>query len=223
MLTNTTLLNNLTGTDQVTGTNSLSQLGEDYTSFLNLLTAQVTNQDPLEPVDASQFVTQLAQLSQVEQTVRTNTQLETLTAQVSGLINVGGTDLLGRSVSVESSLLELEDGAAQSFYVLDEVASEVSARILDPLGRVVRTIEGLSGESGTDLELNWDGTDDFGNPMLSGRYTVLMTAADAAGEPIAVQNYRSATVEEVRFQEGQLIFDVSGEETVSSIAVRSAR
>lgn len=222
MLTSPTLLNNLNGTDQNTGASSLSQLGEDYTSFLNLLTAQVTNQDPLEPVDASQFVTQLAQLSQVEQTVRSNTQLETLTAQISGLINVGGTELLGRSVSINSNQMLLENGNASTSYELDAVASSVVARIIDPLGRVVRTLEGLSGQSGGETALDWDGNDDFGNPMLDGRYEILITATDNDGEAIPVSTFRDAVVEEVRFQEGELIFDVTGGETVSSISVKSA-
>lgn len=220
MLTSPVLLNN--ATDQVTGANSLSQLGEDYTNFLNLLTAQVSNQDPLEPVDASQFVTQLAQLSQVEQTVRTNTQLETLTAQISGLLNVGGTDLLGRSVSVNSDKLLLNNGTADTSYELSSVAQEVTARVIDPLGRVVRTIGGLSGQSGVETPLNWDGTDDFGNPMLAGEYQILITATDDNGDAIPVKTYRDATVQEVRFQEGQLLFEVTGGETVSSISVKSA-
>lgn len=220
MLTSPALLNN--ATDQMTGANSLSQLGEDYTNFLNLLTAQVSNQDPLEPVDASQFVTQLAQLSQVEQTVRTNTQLETLTAQISGLLNVGGTDLLGRSVSVNSDKLMLENGTAATSYELSSAAQDVTARVIDPLGRVVRTVQGLSGQSGVETPLIWDGTDDFGNPMLAGEYKILITATDDNGDAIPVDTYRDATVQEVRFQEGQLLFEVTGGETVSSISVKSA-
>ena len=222
MLTSPTLLNNLNGTDQNNGASSLSQHGEDYTSFLNLLTAQVTNQDPLEPVDASQFVTQLAQLSQVEQTVRSNTQLETLTAQLSGLINVGGTELLGRSVSISSNQMILENGSASTSYELEGVANSVTARIIDPLGRVVRTIEGLPGVSGVETPLEWDGKDDFGNPMLAGQYEDLITATDNDGEAVPVSTFRDAVVQEVRFQEGELIFDVTGGETVSSISVKSA-
>jgi flagellar basal-body rod modification protein FlgD len=220
MLTSPALLNN--ATDQVTGASSLSQLGEDYTNFLNLLTAQVSNQDPLEPVDASQFVTQLAQLSQVEQTVRTNTQLETLTAQISGVLNLGGIDLLGRSVSVNSDKLMLENGTASTSYDLSNVAQDVTARVIDPLGRVIRTIQGLSGQSGVETQLTWDGTDDFGNPMLAGEYQILITATDDNGDAIPVNAYRDATVQEVRFQEGQLVFEVTGGETVSSISVKSA-
>ena len=79
-----------------TSTNSLSQLGEDYTRFLTLLTAQVQYQDPLQPMDATQFVSQLAQLSQVEQSVKTNTNLEDIGSQISSLLAASGSELLGR-------------------------------------------------------------------------------------------------------------------------------
>ena len=95
MLTSPTLLSNMTAANKNTANDSLSQLGNDYNKFLTLLTAQIQNQDPLEPVDSTQFVAQLAQLSQVEQAVQTNTQLETLSSQISGLLNLGGTDLMG--------------------------------------------------------------------------------------------------------------------------------
>ena len=65
---------NVTATSET----SLSQLGQDYETFLGLLVAQIQNQDPLEPMDATQFVSQIATLTQVEQSVNMNAQLEQL-------------------------------------------------------------------------------------------------------------------------------------------------
>lgn len=222
MLTNTALLESISADNQRTGNASLSQLGEDYNKFLTLLTAQISNQDPLAPVDSTQFVAQLAQLSQVEQAVRTNTQLETLSNQIAGLMNLGGTDLLGREVSVSSNVMELENGSVNSNYTLDAGAVDVSARITDPLGRVVRTIGGLSTTPGQETSLNWDGNDDFGNAMLDGKYTVEILAVASGGEAVTSQVSRSAVVEQVLFQEGEILFGLSGGEIVSSVTVRSA-
>ena len=222
MLTSQTLLNNFTSSNQSSAQDSLGQLGEDYTKFLTLLTAQIQNQDPLEPVDSTQFVAQLAQLSQVEQAVQTNTQLETLTSQISGLLNLGGTDLLGRDVTVQSDVVMLEDGTSSTSYEVGAGAAEVTAKIYDPLGRNVRTINGLSTVSGTANPLGWDGKDDYGNAQLAGKYTVVLTAKDAAGNNIAIQPSRSARVEDVRFREGEIIFGLDGGETASSITVKSA-
>lgn len=222
MLTNTALLESVTSTSQSNSNSSLSQLGDDYNKFLTLLTAQISNQDPLAPVDSTQFVQQLAQLSQVEQAVQTNSQLETLSNQVAGLMNLGGTDLLGREVAVSSNVLELENGAVNSTYTLAAQATEVSAVISDPLGRVVRTLTGLSGTPGQETALNWDGKDDFGNAQLAGKYTVEMRATDATGAAVAADVSRSAVVKEVLFQEGEILFGLGTGEVVSSVTVRSA-
>ena len=124
MLTSPTLLSNMTAANKNSASDSLSQLGNDYNKFLTLLTAQIQNQDPLEPVDSTQFVAQLAQLSQVEQAVQTNTQLETVSSQISGLLNLGGTDLLGRDVTIQSDTVMLKNGATATTYEVGEAASE---------------------------------------------------------------------------------------------------
>ncbi|MGC1504518.1 MAG: flagellar hook assembly protein FlgD [Sulfitobacter sp.] len=222
MLTNPTLLDTIGASSQSTSATSLSQLGDDYNKFLTLLTAQISNQDPLAPVDSTQFVAQLAQLSQVEQAVQTNSQLETLNTQISALMNLGGTDLLGREVSITSNVLDLDNGGVNSTYRLDAGAVEVSARITDPLGRVVRTIDGLSNTAGQQIALEWDGTDDFGTPMLDGAYTVEMIALDPTGARVGSVVSRSAVVEDVRFNAGQLLFGLSGGEVVSSVTVQAA-
>jgi flagellar basal-body rod modification protein FlgD len=222
MLTNTALLDSVTSKNLANSNTSLSQLGDDYNKFLTLLTAQISNQDPVAPVDSTQFVAQLAQLSQVEQAVQTNSQLEILSNQVAGLMNLGGTDLLGREVSVVSNELNLANGSVNSTYSLASGAASVEARISDPLGRVVRTMTGLSNQPGQEIALGWDGRDDFGNPMLEGKYTVAIAAVDAAGAPVQASMSRLARVEEVIFQEGEIIFGLDGGEQVSSVTVRSA-
>jgi len=222
MLTNPTLIDTIGANNQSAGASSLSQLGDDYNKFLTLLTAQISNQDPLAPVDSTQFVAQLAQLSQVEQAVQTNTQLEVLNTQVSALMSLGGTDLLGREVSITSNVMDLENGSVNSTYTLGAGAVEVSARITDPLGRVVRTLEGLPNTAGQQIPLDWDGTDDNGTPMLEGTYTVEMIALDASGAQVDNVVSRSAIVEDVRFTSGQILFGLSGGEVVSSVTVQAA-
>ncbi|MFT6676439.1 MAG: flagellar basal-body rod modification protein FlgD [Sulfitobacter sp.] len=221
MLTSPALLNSVNAAQQ-SSDSSLSQLNDDYTQFLTLLTAQITYQDPLEPVDSTQFIAQLAQLSQVEQSVQSNSKLDTLTNQISGLLNLGGTDLLGRNVTVQSNIAVLENGTTSSTFELAETASEVSVKIIDPLGRVVRTMTGYGGESGVENPLGWDGKDDQGEAMLDGNYTVQITAKNADGDPVSVDMSRDAIVQEVRFHEGEILFGLDGGEVASSVIVKSA-
>ena len=222
MLTTPALLNSVSSTGTDTN-NSLSQLGEDYESFLTLLTAQIQNQDPLEPVDSTEFVSQLAQLSQVEQAVQTNDQIGLLSNQMAGLLNLSGTDLIGREVKSTSNVLWLENGSINSSYALGDGAVSAEARITDPLGRLVRTIRGLETTPFTEFPLTWDGTDDNGVAQLDGRYTVELIARDENGEPVDTEVSRTAEVQEVIFQEGEILFTLQGDETVSSITVLAAK
>lgn len=222
MLTNPTLMDTIGATSQSSGASSLSQLGDDYNKFLTLLTAQISNQDPLAPVDSTQFVAQLAQLSQVEQAVQTNVQLEVLNTQMSALMNLGGTDLLGREVSVNSNIMDLENGGVKSDYVLGTGAVEVSARITGPTGNLVRTLNGLPTIAGQKIAVDWDGLDDNGTPMLDGNYSIEIVAKDASGASVESVVSRSAVVEDVRFTSGQILFGLSGGEVVSSVTVQAA-
>lgn len=206
-----------------TGSDSLSQLNEDYTRFLTLLTAQISNQDPLDPMDSTQFVTQLAQLSQVEQSIKTNDQLGLLGDQISAFNAVAGTNMVGREVTVSSDKIILEGGVTNTFYSLPEGAEKVVAQIRDPLDRVIRTIPGLSGKAGEQIELNWDGKDESGQSVLDGVYTISMEASDLEENQLDIFVYRRAQVSEVLFEEGEMFFDVGANEFAKSTAVLSVK
>jgi flagellar basal-body rod modification protein FlgD len=222
MLTSTELLDRAAAAGQANSNTSLQNLNEDYTNFLTLLTAQISNQDPLEPIDSTQFVSQLAQLSQVEQAVRTNSELESLNSRLNSVMNLAGTHLLGREVTIESDEVILKDGAVGSTYLLPEGAEEVSARIIDPLGTTVRTLTDLPTTPGEEIALGWDGKDDLGTDLLEGRYRVELTALDNLGEPVEARLQRSATVKEVLFRDGEIRFEMVDGTEVSSVTVKAA-
>ncbi|MDX2485531.1 MAG: flagellar hook assembly protein FlgD [Pseudodonghicola sp.] len=212
-----------TQTTETASSSSLSQLSEDYTRFLTLLTAQIEYQDPLEPMDSSQFVSQLAQLSQVEQAVKSNSNLETLSAQFGALTSVAGASMIGHDVTVNSDNVMLDNGVTDGYYMLTDAASEVSAQIIDPLDRVVRTLDGLATTSGELLPLTWDGKDSLGQDMLSGSYSVRINAVGSDGEAVAAYTYRKAAVQEVLFANGELYYNLPGDESVPSSSVLAIR
>ena len=91
----------LTETTQTPQTNgAFSQLTSDFDTFLTLLTTQLQNQDPLEPLDTEQFTSQLVQFAGVEQSIQANSNLETLISLQSGADKQASLDLVGRAVSV---------------------------------------------------------------------------------------------------------------------------
>ncbi|MEI4485534.1 flagellar hook assembly protein FlgD [Frigidibacter sp. MR17.14] len=198
---------------------SLTALGEDYTAFLQLLTAQISNQDPLEPMDSTEFVSQLAQLSQVEQTVQTNSQLETISASLSAAAAMSGVNLIGHNVTVETAQLGLLDGTSSFSYSLDSSAASAKAVITDGTGKVVRTISGLSTTGSTLTDVTWDGLDDSGQAVADGAYNVSIVAADSSGTAIGASTYAGTSVQSVVMNDGSPLLQLGNGEAVALSSV----
>jgi len=204
-------------------TSSLSQLSSDYTRFLKLLTAQISNQDPLAPMDSGQFITQLAQLSQVEQSVKTNSNLETIQGSISSFSALSGTNLLGHKVTVESNKMELVNGASDASYKLAAPAASVSAEVRTPSGNLVRTIRDLSGADTSAVPLQWDGLSDSGQPLANGTYELKVLPVGANGKPLAATVLQQSNVQEMTLDYGKQFLRLSNGENVpllSALAVR---
>lgn len=214
--------NSLVNTQANTNSNSLSELSKDYERFLSLLTAQIQYQDPLEPMDSSQFVTQLAQLSQVEQAVATNDNLKSLNTRIGSLVSVSGADLIGREVTVVSKQFGLENGVNDASFRVPEGAASVSANILDKDGQVIRTLSDLSTDSTKLQSLSWDGKDEAGGALLDGEYVLSIAAKDAEGKDLTVPSYRKAKVQEVLFTDGNNYYNLDSGQQVKSEDVLSA-
>ncbi|RMH41780.1 MAG: flagellar hook assembly protein FlgD [Alphaproteobacteria bacterium] len=212
-----------TGPD--TGTSSLSQLSSDYTHFLKLLTAQLTNQDPLAPMEGTEFVSQLAQLSQVEQAVKANDGLSNLSSQIAALSMVAGAATIGRSVTVSSSEIEVTADGVETFrYSVPTEAVSVKAEIRDTVsGFLVRTIPDLPVDGSGQQALDWDGKGDTGQKVLPGSYSVTVIAEDESGNRLPVRTERDTTVQEVFFEQGQMYYRVAGGEGIAATAVLSIR
>lgn len=196
---------------------ALTRLAGDFNSFLQLLTAQVSNQDPLAPMDSSTFVTQLAQLSQVEQTVAVNTNLEGISSQIAAANNLTDVDLIGRDVTVVGESFRNTSGTLG--YELAAEATSVTALIKSENGEVLRTMGGLPGGPGTRQEVVWDGLDDTGAEILNENLTFELEALDAEGEPVPFIGYVSASVESVLLEGDTSQLVLSTGETIPSSSV----
>lgn len=207
------------------GTSSLSQLSSDYTHFLKLLTAQLTNQDPLSPMEGTEFVSQLAQLSQVEQAVKANDNLSNLASRIAALSMVAGAATIGRSVTVPSSQIEVTaDGVELFRYSVPSEAKAVRAEIREGIsGFLVRTIPDLPTAAAGKHSLEWDGKSDTGQAVLPGSYSVTVIAEDESGNRLQVKTERDTTVREVFYEQGQIYYRVAGGEGVPATEVVSIR
>ena len=183
------LLSGLSSTSSSTDTTSqsgqsASKLNDDLNKFLNLLVTQLQHQDPLEPMDATQFTSQLVQFASVEQQIYANGHLEDLitlqqTTQVASMV-----DYLGTTVEASGSTLNMEDGVAKFSYTLGANSRSTTITIKDESGKVVAT---LTGETEVGYHAaEWDGKDTSGNQLADGIYTVTVSALDSEGATVGV-------------------------------------
>jgi len=157
---------------------------DDLTEGRSLLVTQLQHQDPLEPMDATEFTSQLVQFASVEQQIYANSHLEDLialqqTSQVASMVGY-----LGTTVEATGSTLNLEDSQARFSYTLGQNAKTTTITIKDDTGKAVATLRGET-ESGYHLH-EWDGKDASGNPLPDGVYTATVSAVDNTGKTIGV-------------------------------------
>ncbi|MGY6704308.1 flagellar hook assembly protein FlgD [Roseinatronobacter sp.] len=179
-----------------------SKLDADYQSFLTLLIAQVSNQNPLEPMDSSVFVSQLAQLTQVEQSIVTNRNLERIDNRLGNVEALSDVQLIGRDVSVPTDRLELRDGKAELTYSLSRDAANVRVLIKAEDGTIVRELGGQPGASRTVHRVSWNGLDFAGQPLPDGVFKIEVEAKDADGAAVAYETSATTRVEELTFRGG---------------------
>src|SRR5689334_8622885 len=200
-------INPVSSTSAAQDQQALAQLGNnqglDKNAFLKLLVAQMKNQDPLKPMDNTDFVAQLAQFSNLEQVMGINSRLDTLTAQGQGLQNTEIASLVGKSVTVNGSTVSLDgSGGASSFgFTLGAASDQTTITFTDSSGKVVRTMDGGSRPAGLS-KLSWDGKSDAGVAQPAGSYTVTVTAKSASGAPIPVTQNGTGRVQSISFAKG---------------------
>jgi flagellar basal-body rod modification protein FlgD len=162
---------------------SRTRLSDNYDTFLVLLTAQLQNQDPLAPMDSTQFTQQLVQFSQVEQQIRTNEQLEGLVGQYQAASAGAALSYLGKDAIIEADETYLAGGEANWAYRLPETATDLTITVRDASGRKV--YETTTAERGAGEHLfTWDGTKTNGETAADGVYTIAIEAENAAGTAI---------------------------------------
>jgi flagellar basal-body rod modification protein FlgD len=165
-----------------TGDDALKSLSGDYTNFLTLLTAQLKNQDPLSPMDATQFTQQLVQFSAVEQQINGNKKLDELIGLQSTANAYGAVGFVGTTIAADSGDVPLQNGKAKFDYKIDHASGSATLKILNAAGNVVmlKQVDGTLGNH----PVEWDGTDYFGNQLPDGKYTVAVSYQDQNSEKL---------------------------------------
>jgi flagellar basal-body rod modification protein FlgD len=165
-----------------TGDDALKSLGGDYSNFLTLLTAQLKNQDPLSPMDTTQFTQQLVQFSAVEQQINGNKKLDQLIGLQSTANAYGAVGFVGTTIAANSDDFPLQGGKSKFDYKIEHASASGSAtlKILNAAGNVVmlKQVDAAVGSH----PVEWDGTDYFGNQLADGKYSVSVSYTDQNGK-----------------------------------------
>jgi flagellar basal-body rod modification protein FlgD len=182
------------------------KLGRD--AFMKLFLAQMNHQDPLNPMDTTQFSAQLAQFSTLEQLFNVNSNLESIKSIESSGNKYQVLDLIGKEVQADSDTLVLNNGKVVkgSFYV-DEPA-ECIVHILDEQGSSIRDIYIGKVNAGSH-EFEWDGFDSRGDLHTSGQYTYTVSAMSNSGNFIYVDKYIQGTVTGVNMNDSDPVFYIN--------------
>ena len=166
-----------TGSNGVSGANS--SLNEN--NFLTLMTTQLENQDPLNPM-SSDFAAELAQFS-------TATGVQSLNTAMSGLSGIQAANLVGHNVAVNGDTLLLgTSGAASGAFNLPSAAAAAVATITDATGRVVNSVS-LGALGSGNQSFTWDGKLSDGSTAPQGTYLFNVAAVDASGAALKVTPY----------------------------------
>lgn len=173
-------------------------LGKD--TFLKLLTTQMQHQDPLNPMDNSEFVAQLSQFSSLEQLTNANSNLQGLAVGMSSVGNATMVNLMGKEVKALGNGFGYEKGAETLNFHLEGSAESVVVSIYDAEGNLVNQRSMSNQESG-DHTFTWDGKSSAGTQMPAGNYTFSVQAANGS-ESIQVTTYTQGLVDQIDFTTG---------------------
>lgn len=175
-ITSSSLLKNVSRFEDVKDAAKKTNEDMGKQEFLTLFTAQLQNQNPLEPVKNEAFVAQLAQFSQLEALTNMQGSLDTFVSTMSGERMLNSASLIGKKVAVTDTPTQLASGASMDASIdLPMGASGVQLSVFDSQGRLVQTLNAGPQMPGT-TPLTWNGKDAMNNPVPSGLYRLSATA-----------------------------------------------
>lgn len=158
------------------------KIAADMNAFLQMLTTQLQNQDPLSPMESAEFTNQLVGFAQVEQQIGINENLQTMQGQIGSSYGAMLVGYMGKYAEVQDNMIKLQDGKARFAYSLASDAEEVEIALKDSDGNIVRRFDG--DPTAGDHILKWDGRDDNQDELPDGDYTIEITATNGAGEKV---------------------------------------
>ena len=188
--------------------NTRTTMADNFDTFLQLLTTQLKNQNPLDPLDTNAFTQQLVQFSGVEQQLKTNEFLEAMVLSTQTANSAQAVSYVGKVVTASGSKTEMVDSAAVWHFAVEE-AADITATVRDADGNVVFTKTGSVNQG--ESVFTWDGIGNDGTKKPDGTYSVSIEARDTAtGKLVGVATEMTGEVTGIDFSGSEPVLIVGG-------------
>lgn len=209
-----TTVSSLSSTSSTSSTSS-SSTTLDSDAFLELLIAELQNQDPTNPTDSTEMINQIASFSTVEQLSALNDTATSIYDSLSAMSLNSAVSFIGQSVLAEGDdISKTDDSTTSVSYTLESDADTLTAHVYDSDGTIINSITIGATDSGT-YTFTWDGTNYTGEEVSNGTYSVVFEAYDADGDSLEVSTMVAGTVSGVSVEDGTTVLTLSDGRTVN--------
>jgi flagellar basal-body rod modification protein FlgD len=192
------------------GSTASSTIAGNFQTFLTLLTTQLQNQNPLDPLDTNQFTQQLVQFAGVEQQLKTNDQLASLISMQQTTQATQALAFVGKTAVVNGSTTTMTNGQA-SWDLSIPKDSNLTVSITNSVGQTVFSGK-YSASAGDNQTYNWNGQGNDGTQWPDGQYKISVVGTDATnGTPVAISTQVKGTVSSVDLTQQPPLLSIGGQ------------
>lgn len=196
-----------TGQTTNTGSTSSSGIADNFQTFLTLLTTQLQNQNPLDPLDTNQFTQQLVQFAGVEQQLKSNDQLKALVALEKSAQSTNALIYVGNTVAVDGSTQKFDGSATWNLKAAKSATTAIT--ITNSAGQTVYSGTFTLGEGNASFV--WDGKGNDGTQWPAGAYKLTATAKDSAGKDVGIDTEIQGIVDSVDLTATPPLLSIGGQ------------
>jgi flagellar basal-body rod modification protein FlgD len=198
-------------TAQAANSSASQQLAGNFDTFLQLLTTQLQNQNPLDPLDTNQFTEQLVEFASVEQQINMNTNLQTLISMQQTTEATSALQLVGSTVTVNSNTAPLSNATSTpaTWSLTTSTPATANVTITSAAGTTAYT--GTVALNAGTQSYTWNGQGANGQTWPDGNYTLAITATGANGQTVTVKSQVQGTVSGVNLNANPPTLTVGGQ------------
>src|SRR6476646_5054597 len=197
------------GSNTTTSSTATTGIADNFQTFLTLLTTQLQNQNPLDPLDTNQFTQQLVQFAGVEQQLKTNDSLATLVSLQQTMQATQALQFVGKTAIVDGNTTAMSSSKA-TWELNVPSTSTININITNSTGQTVFTGQ-YSANAGDNQPFSWDGKGNDGTQYPDGLYKLTATAQDSTGNTVAISTQVGGDVSAVDLTQSPPMLSINGQ------------